>query len=118
MDIATLAMAKAYTNSQRLAYEEPFVQLAEISLRDLGDFPYGEQMGEIGLEEGKTYTVILDSGIHQGVCTSYTQDDQTIVNIYRIDKDGDVGFTMCGDDEVYWRSQFEWFDPVRKVDME
>lgn len=43
---------------------------------------------------------------------------RTVANIYRIDKDGDVGFTMCGDEDIYWRSQFEWFDPVRKVDME
>ena len=42
---------------------------------------------------------------------------RTIVNIYRVDKDGDIAFTMCGDEDTYWRSQFQWFDPVRKVDM-
>ena len=43
---------------------------------------------------------------------------RTVVNIYRVDKDGDIAFTMCGDEDTYWRSQFQWFDPVRKVDME
>lgn len=43
---------------------------------------------------------------------------RSVVNIYRIDKGGDIAFTMCGDENTYWRSQFEWFDPVRKVDME
>ena len=42
---------------------------------------------------------------------------RTVVNIYRVDKEGDVGFTMCGDDSTYWRSQFEWFDLVRKVEV-
>lgn len=42
---------------------------------------------------------------------------RTIVNIYRIDKSGDVGFTMCGDEDVYWRSQFEWFELICKIEM-
>ena len=42
---------------------------------------------------------------------------RTVVNIYRVDKEGDVGFTMCGDDSTYWRSQFEWFEPIRKVEL-
>ena len=29
---------------------------------------------------------------------------RTVVNIYRVDKEGDVAFTMCGDDSTYWRS--------------
>lgn len=43
---------------------------------------------------------------------------RTVINIYRIDKSGDIAFTMCGDEDTYWRSQFEWFDLLRKVDME
>ena len=43
---------------------------------------------------------------------------RTVINIYRIDKSGDIAFTMCGDEDTYWRSQFEWFEPIRKIDME
>lgn len=43
---------------------------------------------------------------------------RTVINIYRIDKSGDIAFTMCGDEDTYWRSQFEWFDLLRKIDME
>ena len=43
---------------------------------------------------------------------------RTVVNIYRIDKEGDVAFLMCGDEDIYWRSQFVWFDPIRKVEVE
>lgn len=42
---------------------------------------------------------------------------RTIVNIYRVDREGDIAFTMCGDDSTYWRSQFEWFEPIRKVEL-
>lgn len=42
---------------------------------------------------------------------------RTVVNIYRVNREGDIAFTMCGDEDTYWRSQFVWFDPVRKVDM-
>ena len=42
---------------------------------------------------------------------------RTIVNIYRVDKEGDIAFTMCGDESTYWRSQFEWFKPIRKVEL-
>ena len=43
---------------------------------------------------------------------------RTVVNIYRINEDdGDVGFIMCGDDEVWWQSQFHQLEFVRKVDM-
>lgn len=40
-----------------------------------------------------------------------------VIWIYRVEKNGDVGFVMIGDENVYWRSQVEWFEPVRKVDM-
>lgn len=42
---------------------------------------------------------------------------RTVVNIYRVDKEGDIAFTMCGDESTYWRSQFEWFEPIRKVEL-
>lgn len=42
---------------------------------------------------------------------------RTVVNIYKVGKEGDVAFVMCGDDSTYWRSQFEWFEPIRKVDV-
>lgn len=42
---------------------------------------------------------------------------RTVVNIYRVDKDGDIAFTMCGDEDTYWRSQFEWFDLIERVEM-
>lgn len=40
-----------------------------------------------------------------------------VIWVYRVEKSGDVGFVMIGDENVYWRSQVEWFEPVRKVDM-
>ena len=42
---------------------------------------------------------------------------RTVVNIYRVDKSGDIAFIMCGDERTYWRSQFEWFDLIRKVEL-
>ena len=39
-----------------------------------------------------------------------------VVWIYRVEKSGDIGFMLIGDEDVYWRSQIEWFEPVRKVD--
>ena len=50
--------------------------------------------------------------------TANTKPFKTVVNIYRIDKENDVAFLMCGDEDVYWRSQFCEFEFVRKVDME
>ena len=41
-----------------------------------------------------------------------------VIWIYRVEKNGDIGFVMIGDENVYWRSQVEWFEPVRKVDVE
>jgi hypothetical protein len=39
-----------------------------------------------------------------------------VVWIYQVEKSGDIGFMLIGDEGVYWRSQVEWFEPVRKVD--
>lgn len=50
--------------------------------------------------------------------TVSTRPFKTVVNIYRIDKENDVAFLMCGDEDVYWRSQFCEFEFVRKVDVE
>lgn len=47
-----------------------------------------------------------------------TREIQTVVNIYRIDKENDVAFLMCGDEDIYWRSQFCEFEFVRKVNVE
>ena len=49
--------------------------------------------------------------------TSNTRPFKTVVNIYRIDKDNDVAFLMCGDEDIYWRSQFCEFEFVRKVEV-
>lgn len=49
--------------------------------------------------------------------TPSTRPFKTIVNIYRIDKENDVAFLMCGDEDVYWRSQFCEFEFVRKVEV-
>lgn len=38
-----------------------------------------------------------------------------VIWIYRVEKSGDVGFVMIGDENVYWRSQVEWFEPVRRL---
>lgn len=38
-----------------------------------------------------------------------------VIWIYRVEKSGDVGFMMIGDEDVYWRSQLEWFEPVRRL---
>lgn len=46
-----------------------------------------------------------------------TREIQTVVNIYRIDKENDVAFLMCGDEDIYWRSQFCEFEFVRKVEV-
>lgn len=41
-----------------------------------------------------------------------------IVYVFRVEKSGDVGFFIAGDDYEYWRSRVEWFEPVRKIDLE
>lgn len=38
-----------------------------------------------------------------------------VIWIYRVEKNGDIGFMMIGDEDVYWRSQVEWFEPVRRL---
>jgi hypothetical protein len=38
-----------------------------------------------------------------------------IVWIYRVEKSGDIGFMLIGDEDVYWRSQVEWFEPIRRL---
>ena len=38
-----------------------------------------------------------------------------VIWIYRVDKSGDIGFMLIGDDTVYWRSQVEWFEPVKRL---
>jgi hypothetical protein len=49
--------------------------------------------------------------------TVNTRPFKTVVNIYRIDKENDVAFLMCGDEDIYWRSQFCEFEFVRKVEV-
>lgn len=38
-----------------------------------------------------------------------------VVWIYRVEKSGDIGFMLIGDEDVYWRSQVEWFEPIRRL---
>lgn len=38
-----------------------------------------------------------------------------VIWIYRVEKSSDIGFMMIGDEDVYWRSQLEWFEPVRRL---
>ena len=38
-----------------------------------------------------------------------------VIWIYRVEKSGDIGFMMIGDEDVYWRSQVEWFEPIRRL---
>lgn len=40
-----------------------------------------------------------------------------VISIYFVEKTGDVGFLMIGDETVYWRSQVEWFEPVERVNV-
>ena len=47
-----------------------------------------------------------------------TRKIRTIVEIYRINVEGDIGFVMCGDPDVWWVSQFYQLDFVRKVELE
>ena len=35
-----------------------------------------------------------------------------------IDETGDVAFTMCGDGDVWWRSQFHQLEFVKKVELD
>ena len=38
-----------------------------------------------------------------------------VIWIYRVEKNGDIGFILIGDKNVYWRSQVEWFEPIRRL---
>ena len=38
-----------------------------------------------------------------------------IVWIYQVEKNGDIGFMLIDDENVYWRSQVEWFEPIRRL---
>ena len=38
-----------------------------------------------------------------------------VVWIYLIEKNGDIGFMLISDENVYWRSQVEWFEPIRRL---
>ena len=38
-----------------------------------------------------------------------------VISIYFVDKSGDIGFLMIGDETVYWRSQVEWFELMERV---
>ena len=38
-----------------------------------------------------------------------------VIWIYLIEKNGDIGFMLIGDENVYWRSQVEWFETIRRL---
>lgn len=38
-----------------------------------------------------------------------------VVLIYQVEKSGDIGFMLIGDEDVHWRSQVEWFEPIRRL---
>ena len=38
-----------------------------------------------------------------------------VIWIYRVEKNGDIGFMLISDKNVYWRSQVEWFEPIRRL---
>lgn len=38
-----------------------------------------------------------------------------VIYIYRVAKDGDVGFMLIGDEKVYYSSQVQWFNPVSRL---
>ena len=38
-----------------------------------------------------------------------------VIWIYLIEKNGDIGFMLIGDENVYWRSQVERFEPIRRL---
>ena len=38
-----------------------------------------------------------------------------VVWIYLIEKNGDIGFMLIDDENVYWRSQVERFEPIRSL---
>ena len=38
-----------------------------------------------------------------------------VIWIYLIEKNGDIGFMLIGDENVYWRSQVERFELIRRL---
>ena len=38
-----------------------------------------------------------------------------VVWIYQVEKNGDIGFMLIGDENVYWRPQVEWFELIRRL---
>ena len=38
-----------------------------------------------------------------------------VIWIYLIEKNGDIGFMLIGDENIYWRSQVERFEPIRRL---
>lgn len=41
-----------------------------------------------------------------------------IIYVFRVEKHGDIGFLIIGDDYEYWCSRVEWFELIRKIDLE
>lgn len=35
--------------------------------------------------------------------------------IYQVEKSGDIGFMLIGDEDIHWRSQVEWFELIRRL---
>lgn len=56
--------------------------------------------------------------IAEMLLTPTTRKIRTIVEIYYINIEGDIGFIMCGDQDVWWTSQFHQLDFIRKVELE
>lgn len=72
MDVVTLSMAKAYTDSQRLAYTEGGKIMWDVELVPMEGtgFTYFQELNtdQTVLSVGKTYTVTTDSGSFTTVC--------------------------------------------------
>lgn len=72
MDVVTLSMAKAYTDSQRLAYTEGGKIMWDVELVPMEGtgFTYFQESNtdQTVLSVGKTYTVTTDSGSFTTVC--------------------------------------------------
>ena len=68
MDLVTLAMAKAYSDSKG-GYVEPGKTILDVKLMEVeGICVYESYEIRVHLEVGKTYTVTLDSGAFSAVC--------------------------------------------------
>ena len=66
MDMITLAMAKAYADSQRLGHVEPAKVVLDVGLTDGSNFEFNAT--GIELKAGETYTVVTESGSFNAVC--------------------------------------------------